>query len=64
MQVKFGRHHFDFLEECLILPQQGGQLAQALADNPKQWWIVKPPGRNNGSGTYLIFVTNPTNIFV
>ena len=30
------------------------QLAQALADNPKQWWIVKPPGRNNGSGIYLI----------
>jgi len=54
MQLKFGRQHFDFLEECLMMPQQRSQLVQALAENPKQWWIVKPPGRNNGSGIYLI----------
>ena len=54
MQLKFGRQHFDFLEECLMMPLQRSQLVQALVENPKQWWIVKPPGRNNGSGIYLI----------
>lgn len=54
MQEKFGQDHFDFLARSLIVPQQRDELAAALREEPEAWWIVKPPGRNNGSGIYLI----------
>ena len=44
MLVKFGRSHFDFLTECVMLPAQKMELVIKIAQDPKSWWIVKPPG--------------------
>ena len=44
MVDKFGRSHFDFLADCLIVPQQKEELARRMVGEPQDWWIVKPPG--------------------
>ena len=44
MMTKFGEKHFNFLPECLIVPQDRALLAQKITEDPESWWIVKPPG--------------------
>ena len=44
MLIRFGKKHFDFLEECVMLPKQKMELALKISQNPKKFWIIKPPG--------------------
>ena len=54
MQSKHGRHHFNFLSESFTLPREREDLREKMLSEPGSLWIVKPPGKNNGSGIYVI----------
>ena len=54
MQSKHGRHHFNFLSESFTLPREREDLIEKMLSEPGSLWIVKPPGKNNGSGIYVI----------
>jgi len=60
MQQKYGRQHFDFLSDSFTIPEQREMLKEAMEKEPGSYWIVKPPGKNNGSGIFVI--NNPDNI--
>ena len=54
MQSKHGRNHFNFLSESFTLPKEREGLREKMLNEPGSLWIVKPPGKNNGSGIYVI----------
>ena len=54
MQSKHGRNHFNFLSESFTLPKEREALREKMWNEPGSLWIVKPPGKNNGSGIYVI----------
>lgn len=54
MLVKHGRDHFNFLSETMNLPTDRQELEDKMRSEPGSLWIVKPPGKNNGSGIHVI----------
>lgn len=61
MLDKFGGDHFNFLPTSMILPQDRTKLQDTMnLEGPHTFWIVKPPGRNNGSG--IVVINHPEQI--
>ena len=58
MLIRFGKKHFDFLEECVMLPKQKMELALKISQNPKKFWIIKPPGWSFICGVDMLKVFN------
>ena len=54
MLLKFGSTHFNFLSESMNLPSDRSELENKMESEPGSLWIVKPPGKNNGSGIHVI----------
>jgi len=54
MLVKHGPEHFNFLSESMNLPRDRKELEDKMRAEPGSLWIVKPPGKNNGSGIHVI----------
>ena len=54
MQSKHGQDEFNFLSESYTLPREREALKEKMLVEPGSLWIVKPPGKNNGSGIFLI----------
>jgi len=60
MQQKYGNQHFNFLSDSFIIPEEKQALVEKMEQEPGSMWIVKPPGKNNGSGIFVI--DNPEDI--
>ena len=60
MRTKYGRQHFDFLSDSFIIPEERDALIERMTVEPGSLWIVKPPGKNNGSGIFVI--ANPEDV--
>ena len=60
MRTKYGRQHFDFLSDSFIIPEERDALIERMTHEPGSLWIVKPPGKNNGSGIFVI--DNPGDV--
>lgn len=58
MLIRFGKKHFDFLEECVMLPRQKMELALKISQNPKKFWIIKPPGWSFICGVKMLKVSS------
>jgi len=54
MRLKYGEEHFNFLSESMNLPKDRCDLEKKMKEEPGTLWIVKPPGKNNGSGIHVI----------
>jgi len=53
MRDRVGGKEFNFLAQTFNLPQQRLELELCM-EKEKGLWIIKPPGRNNGSGIRVI----------
>ena len=60
MRSKHGRQHFDFLSDSFTIPEERSALIETMTREPGSLWIVKPPGKNNGSGIFVI--DNPDEV--
>ena len=54
MQTKHGHDDFNFLSESFTLPREREELKEKMLSEPGSLWIVKPPGKNNGAGIFVI----------
>lgn len=67
MQEKYGKHHFDFIPETYVLPDEFGEFYSHFqklkaADKQKNIWIVKPANLSRGRGIYLIDDITEVNV--
>lgn len=67
MQEKYGKHHFDFIPETYVLPDEFGEFyshfqKMKAADKNKNIWIVKPANLSRGRGIYLIDDITEVNV--
>ena len=54
MQSKHGQYDVNVPSESYTLPREREALKEKMSAEPGSLWIVKPPGKNNGSGIFLI----------
>ena len=54
MQNKYGKEHFGFLSDSYTIPKEKEALVERMQSEPGSFWIVKPPGKNNGDGIFVI----------
>ena len=54
MQNKYGKEQFGFLSDSYTIPKEKGALVERMESEPGSFWIVKPPGKNNGDGIFVI----------
>lgn len=54
MQLKYGKKNFGFLSDSFIIPEEKEDLIETMSNEKGSFWIVKPPGKNNGSGIFVI----------
>ena len=53
--MKYGTEHFNFLAPSLTLPTEKKLLMEMMMrEDENSFWIIKPPGKNNGQGIRLI----------
>jgi hypothetical protein len=67
MQERFGKHHFDFVPDTYILPDEFGDFYshyQKLkqSDSKKNIWIVKPANSSQGKGIYIVDDIKDVNV--
>lgn len=60
MQSLHGFHHFAFIPETYVLPNDSRTIENLMLENPEILWIVKPAAKSQGKGIFL--TNNPQDL--